>query len=109
MLGETYKNAVNISLGSAVYAYKAFGTTFTITDGEYLQIEHEKEDEKEMFKVDTVEQYKILQFIKKNFDMNYVSLELIGKNEIKVTDKNNDSLNFSWDSCLKKVIWQGGE
>lgn len=107
MLGETYKNAVYMSLGSAVYAHKTFGTTFAVTDGKYLRIGNEREDEKEMFKVDTVEQYKILQFIKQHFDMKYITIKKNSRDCLRVTDQGGDSLTFKLENG--KVIWQESE
>ena len=45
-------------------------------------------------KVNTVEQYKILKYIKDNFEMNYITLELIDRYTIRITDRNNDSMDF---------------
>lgn len=48
----------------------------------------------DIMKVNTVEQYKILKYIKDNFEMNYITLELIDRYTIKITDRNNDSMDF---------------
>lgn len=52
-----------------------------------------------MFKANTIEQYKILKFIEKNFILDEVLLKAIDKNTIKLVDMNNDSLYFTLDSA----------
>lgn len=47
-------------------------------------------------KVETVEQYKALQFIKENFNIEAIELELIDKCSIGITDKNNDRMIVSY-------------
>ena len=49
-------------------------------------------------KVNTVEQFMVLEFIKSNFIMEEVSLELIDRYTIKLTDKTGESLNFKYDN-----------
>ena len=51
-----------------------------------------------MFKANTIEQYKILKFIEKNFVIEEVLLKAIDKNTIKLVDINNNSLYFSLDN-----------
>ena len=48
-------------------------------------------------KAETIEQYKILKFIEKNFILDEVLLKAIDKNTIKLVDINNDSLYFTLD------------
>lgn len=45
-------------------------------------------------KVNTIEQYKVLKYIEDNFEMNYITLELIDRYTIRITDTNNDSMDF---------------
>ncbi|MCI7442937.1 MAG: hypothetical protein MSA89_07600 [Clostridium sp.] len=52
-----------------------------------------------MFKANTIEQYKILKFIEKNFVIEDVLLKAIDKNTIKLIDVNNDSLYFTLDNA----------
>lgn len=52
-----------------------------------------------MFKAETIEQYKILKFIEKNFILDEVLLKAIDKNTIKLIDMNNDSLYFTLDNA----------
>lgn len=54
-------------------------------------------------KVNTVEQYKIMEFIEKNFEMNSIKLEIICENIIKITDHQGDSINFKYENG--KVIY----
>lgn len=49
-------------------------------------------------KVNTVEQFKVLEFIKAHFIMEEVSLELIDRYTIKLTDKTGESMNFKYDN-----------
>ena len=50
--------------------------------------------------VDTIEQFKILTYIKKNINVNNFNIFLI-----KITDKENDFLYFSYDNVRKKVVY----
>lgn len=54
-------------------------------------------------KVNTVEQFRILQFINKNFDMDCISLELVDRNTIKVTDHQRESMEFRFEGG--RVVW----
>ena len=47
-------------------------------------------------KVETVEQYKIMVFINAHFNKSEFKIELISSNCIRLTDKNNDSMDFSY-------------
>ena len=55
--------------------------------------------------VDTIEQFKILTYIKKNINVNNFNIFLINKNLIKITDKENDFLYFSYDNEKRKVVY----
>lgn len=58
-----------------------------------------------MIKVDTVEQFKILQFIKANFELSCITIEKVCRDTLSITDRNNDSMNFKWSSEQNRVIW----
>ena len=55
-------------------------------------------------KVNTVEQYKVLEFIKDKFHMADIELKLIDRNTIEVTDQNGDIMQFKYDNG--KVIYE---
>lgn len=62
-----------------------------------------------MFKVETVEQFKVLQFIKENFDLQYVELQLLDKFSIKVSDYYNDEMIFKFNVKTGKVEFTNDE
>ncbi|SHI84050.1 hypothetical protein [Lutispora thermophila] len=45
-------------------------------------------------RANTIEQYKVLEFIKKNFETDNILIELIDKSTVKVTDNKGDSLHL---------------
>jgi len=45
-------------------------------------------------KVNTIEQYKVLEFIKANFYVEAITVEIVDKFTLKVTDKNNETALF---------------
>lgn len=47
-------------------------------------------------KVKTVEQFKILKMLEQNFDIDYFEVELISRNEIKLTDKVGGTMTFRY-------------
>lgn len=49
-------------------------------------------------KVDTVEQFKVLEFIKANFVIEEVTLRLIDRYTIELTDNAGESLNFKYEN-----------
>lgn len=53
--------------------------------------------------VQTVEQYKVLAYLKKEFDLNEVNLYLIDRYTIKLVDKWNKTLYFKYNSQTKTV------
>lgn len=55
------------------------------------------------FKVETVEQFKILKYININFHENALELELIKDNAIRATDKNGEQIIFYYDYDEGKV------
>jgi len=54
-------------------------------------------------KANTVEQYKLLAFIGKSFETDSVSIELVDRFTVKVTDNKGDSLNFTYKNG--EVCW----
>lgn len=54
-------------------------------------------------KVNTVEQFKVLQFLEKNFEIELFELELIDRYSIKVTDSTGESMVFKYEN--NKVTW----
>jgi hypothetical protein len=57
-------------------------------------------------KVDTISQYKILDYLKHNLNIDEFDIYLYDNNNIKVVDKLNDTLYFKYDSVSKKVSYQ---
>ena len=49
-------------------------------------------------KVNSVEQFKVLEFIKANFYVEEVTLKLIDRYTIELTDKTGESINFKYDN-----------
>lgn len=47
-------------------------------------------------KVDTIEQFKILDYLKANFDMNCITLELIDRYTIEVEDRTGEKMKFQY-------------
>lgn len=57
-------------------------------------------------RVNTIPQYYILDYLKKNLDINEFKVYLVNRNNIKVVDKTNDSLYFSCDDNTREVTYQ---
>ena len=57
-------------------------------------------------KVDTIPQYYILDYLKQNLNINEFKIYLVDRNNIKVIDKNNDSLNFSCEDNTREITYQ---
>ena len=55
------------------------------------------------FKVETVEQFKILKYININFMDNSLDLELLQDNAIGAIDKNGERIIFYYDYAERKV------
>lgn len=47
-------------------------------------------------KVDTVEQFKVLEFIKDNFNLDYITMELIDRYTIEVEDRTGEKMKFKY-------------
>lgn len=56
-------------------------------------------------KVDTIEQFYILRYLKDNLNTDNFDLYLLNRNKIKVIDKYNDILYFEYDKQNKEVIY----
>ena len=54
-------------------------------------------------KVDTIPQYYILDYLKQNLNINEFKIYLVNRNNIKVVDKNNDSLYFSCEDDIREI------
>lgn len=57
-------------------------------------------------RVDTIEQFKVLQFIRETFKMDCISVELQDRCSLKVTDERNQSLIFAYDHGEIKQLEQ---
>lgn len=57
-------------------------------------------------KVDTVQQFYVMEYLKDNFDIEYIKLELIDRYTIRVQDANNDVMDFYWDKEDGKVKYK---
>lgn len=57
-------------------------------------------------RVNTISQYYILDYLKKHLSINEFKIYLIDRNVIKVVDKTDDSLYFSYDNEKRQVIYQ---
>lgn len=49
-------------------------------------------------KVNSIEQFKILEYLKENLEIELFELELIDRNTIKVTDAKGETMNFKYDN-----------
>lgn len=47
-------------------------------------------------KVDTIQQFYVMEYLKDNFDMEYIKLTLIDRYTIRVQDANNEEMDFYW-------------
>lgn len=45
-------------------------------------------------KVNTAEQFKVLEYIKTNFEMENIEVDIVNKTSLKITDKDGQSLVF---------------
>ena len=56
--------------------------------------------------VDTISQFYILDYLKKNLNVSEFMVYLVASNKIKVTDKNDEVLYFSYDKENKNVVYE---
>ena len=56
--------------------------------------------------VDTISQYKILDYLKKNLNIDEFKIYLINRDNIKVVDKEDKHLYFNYDSSTKEITYQ---
>ena len=56
--------------------------------------------------VDTISQFYILDYLKKNLNVSEFKIYLIDSNKIEVTDKNGEVLYFSYDKENKNVVYE---
>lgn len=57
-------------------------------------------------RVDTISQYYILDYLKKNINIDKFEVYLVNRDNIKVVDKENKHLYFNYDSFTKEVTYQ---
>ena len=57
-------------------------------------------------RVDTISQYHILDYLKKNLNINEFQIYLVNRDNIKVVDKEDNYLYFNYDSSTKEVTYQ---
>lgn len=53
--------------------------------------------------VDTINQYKVLQYLKKNLNIDSFDIYLFDRNTIKIIDKNNEVGYFKFNADTKEV------
>ena len=54
----------------------------------------------------TISQFYILDYLKKNLNISEFNVYLVDSNKIKVTDKNDEVLYFSYDKENKNVVYE---
>ncbi len=57
-------------------------------------------------RVDTISQYHILDYLKKNLNIKEFKIYLVDRYNIKVVDKEDNHLYFNYDSSTKEVTYQ---
>lgn len=57
-------------------------------------------------KVETVQQYYVMEYLKENFYMEYITMTLIDRYTIRVKDSNNDEMDFYWCQEEGKVKYK---
>ncbi len=57
-------------------------------------------------RVDTIEQFYILDYLKKNININEFKIYLNSCNKVKVVDKTEDILYFNCDSTTREITYQ---
>lgn len=58
-------------------------------------------------KVKTVNQFKVLEFIEKNFNLDMIRLELVDDDSIRVIDSKNESMLFNYYTLLRDNCTDG--
>ena len=56
--------------------------------------------------VDTISQYHILDYLKKNLNIDEFKIYLVDRDNIKVIDKEDNHLYFNYDSSTKEITYQ---
>lgn len=56
-------------------------------------------------KVNTVEQFKVLEHIKANFSIEEVTLRLVDSYTIELTDKTGESLRFKYENGNINIVY----
>lgn len=59
-----------------------------------------------MFKVKTIEQFYVFEFIKENFDIQFIKLDLVDYYTIRLTDNNNDTALFYYNEEFDTVMFE---
>ena len=57
-------------------------------------------------RIDTISQYYILDYLKKNLNIDEFKIYLVDRDNIKVIDKEDKHLYFNYDSATKEVTYQ---
>ena len=57
-------------------------------------------------KVDTIQQYYVMQFLEQQFYIEELKLTLIDRYTIRVKDANNEEMDFYWDIESKSVKYK---
>lgn len=70
-------------------------------EGKYELIEMERSG---AMKAETVEQYKVLEYVKDNFETGAVTLEILNSNSVLVTDSTGASIIVSYKD--RKIEWE---
>lgn len=55
--------------------------------------------------VDTINQFRVLQYLKSNLNIYEFSISLIDKDTIKVTDKEDKTAYFKYDNDTNKILF----
>ena len=82
---------------------KAINNTTVSQNTEYLPNTSQKRGLEPM-KAETIEQYHVLEFIKNNFMMEAVTLELIDRYSIRLTDSKGEQMIFKYENGA--VTWE---
>ena len=59
-------------------------------------------------KCDTVAQYKAYQWIKKNFDINYLTISIHDPNSLLIRDSNNQNAIISYNRNKVTILYDDG-